>query len=369
MKKHWFGIIAYLLGIFLVWGCIVIFQQPYLLMLSFIMLVLPCLSVWFFYLTISKLELKTYSKVASVETGNTVTFVVECKNNSYFPIFAGCIHFTLENLYHPNSMVHMLSLPILPRRSNRIEIPVETANAKGEFGKCGMLSFQVKTLEVSDFMHFLTKNMPFNNKVQVPVFPVTHEVELPSTVPVTDGMEEFTESDNKGNLSSDIKEIRDYRPGDRLQRIHWKLSAKLDDLLVKEMEHTTELSLVLLPEFNPYAIHETAATLLSVMETLYKREERFEVCLYNHLACEFTYFLITEQSQIAECMIHFFYTPLYARISEKATAIANNKPIASDASGEAAAKDAYFASSQKAATILHICGKKIQRIDQDNAIG
>ena len=139
--------------------------------------------------------------------------------------------------------------------------------------------------------------------------------------------------------------------------------------MVKEMEHTTELSLVLLPEFDPHAIHETAATLLSVMETLYKREERFEVCLYNHLACEFTYCLITEQSQIAECMIHFFYTPLYARLSEKVIAIANNKPIASSASGEAAAKDAYFASSQKAATILHICGKKIQRIDQDNAIG
>lgn len=342
MKKHWFGIIGYLLSIFLIWGCIVIFQQPYLLMLLFILIVLPCLSVWFFHLTLSKLEIKAYSEVPAVETGNAVTFTIECKNSSYFPIFAGCALFSLENLYHPNETVHMLSLPILPKKTNRIQIPVETAY-------CGMLSLRVDTLQVSDLIHFLTKEIPLNIKVQVPVLPPTNQVSLPSTAPVADGMEEFTESDNKGNLSSDIKEIREYRPGDRLQRIHWKLSAKLDDLLVKEMANTTVLSLVVLPECTKNNIEDTAIMLRSVMEELWKREERFEVCLYNHAACEFSYFLITEENQIIECLIHFFYLPLYESDIE--------------------AREAYFASSQKAATILHINGSTIKRLDTDVIIG
>ena len=43
-------------------------------------------------------------------------------------------------------------------------------------------------------------------------------------------------------------DIREYQPGDRLQHIHWKLSAKRDNLLVKEFESNAEVSLCLLLE-------------------------------------------------------------------------------------------------------------------------
>lgn len=342
MKKHWFSIIGYLLGIILVWACIVIFQQPFLLMLLFLLLILPSLSVWFFHIAASKLQVRAYSTVPSVETGNNIPISLECKNNSFFPLFHCEFAFTLQNLYKPNSTQHRLSLPLLPQRNNSVQIPVETAVS-------GMISMEISALYISDYLYFLTKEIPLSLRVQVPVLPPLTDVMLPSTAPVADGMEEFTESDNKGNLSSDIKEIREYRPGDRLQRIHWKLSAKLDELLVKEMAHTTILSLVVLPECNRESIEDTSQMLRSIMNELLKREERFEVCLYHHAACEFSYFLITDESEITECLIHFFYLPLYEGITE--------------------AKDAYFASSQKSATILHICGTELKRLDSETIIG
>lgn len=342
MKKHWFHIIGYLLGILFLWACIIIFQQPFLLVLLFLLIILPCLSVWFFHIAASKLEVRAYSHEPSVETGNRVNIRFECKNHSYFPIFAGNLLFTIQNLYKPNHTNHRLSLPLLPKRTNTIEVPIETAC-------CGLLSLELSALHISDGLYFLTKEIPLNIKVQVPVLPPISAVTLPSTAPVADGMEEYTESDNKGNLSSDIKEIREYRPGDRLQRIHWKLSAKLDDLLVKEMAHTTVLSLVVLPECCRDRIEDTAIALHSVMEQLWKREERFEVCLYNHAACDFSYFLITEESEMMECMIHFFYLALYEDGN--------------------AAKEAYFASSKKSAVILHICGSTLTRLDSDTIIG
>ncbi len=342
MKKHWFSIIGYILGILILWACIVIFRQPFLLMLLFLLIILPALSIWCFHLVVSKLKVNIYSEVPAVENGNTVPLVLECENGSFFPLFACIFEFTLQNFYKPNEIVHKLSLPILPRKKNRIQIPVETAI-------CGMLSLDAKALYISDYLHFITKEFAIPQKVQVPVLPATTDVTLPSTAPVTDGMEEFTESDNKGNLSSDIKEIREYRPGDRLQRIHWKLSAKLDDLLVKEMAHTTILSLVVLPECNREQIQDTSIVLRSVMEQLWKREERYEVCLYNAAACDFSYFLITEESQITETLIHFFYMPLYEGSDE--------------------AKEAYFASAQKSAVILQICGTELKRIDSETIIG
>lgn len=342
MKKHWFGIIGYLLGLFLVWACVVIFQQPFLLMLVFLLMVIPSLSIWAFFIVISHLEIKAYSEIPAVETGNSIPIFIECKNTSLFPLFACDFVFTLQNLYKPNSMQHNLSLPLLPRRTNKVQIPVET-------GISGMLSMDLTALRVSDYLHFLTKDIPLSIKVQIPVLPPTTAISLPSTAPVADGLEEFAESDNKGNLSSDIKEIREYRPGDRLQRIHWKLSAKLDELLVKELAHTTVLSLVVLPECSKENIEDTSIMLRSIMEQLLKKEERFEVCLYNHAACDFSYFLITDEAEIIECLIHFFYLPLYEHSSE--------------------AKDAYFSSSQKSATILHVCGTELKRLDSEIIIG
>ncbi len=342
MKKHWFHIIRYILVILLLWACIVIFGQPFLLLLLFLMLILPLISYWLFRIAASHLTFRSYSLVSSVEKGNPISITIECNNTSYFPLFAVTLLFTLENLYRPNTMQHKLTLPALPRRVNKITIPVETAC-------CGMVSFQISSVEVSDYLHFFTTRLSCKQTVTVPVLPETISVELPSTAPVSDGMEEFTESDLKGNLSSDIKEIREYRPGDRLQRIHWKLSAKLDDLLVKELAHTTILSLVVLPECNRENMEDTIASLYSVMNELWKREERFEVCLYNHAACEFSFFLITSEEEMTECIIHFYYQPLYE--------------------GETEAKDAYFASSQKSATILHICGSELKRLDGDVIIG
>lgn len=342
MKKHWFTIIGYFLIVMAVWGCIAMLQQPFLLILLFILIILPCLSLFFFYIAIPKLEFHAYSETPAVETGNKVLIFLECKNKSFFPFFACEYVFTLQNLYNPNDIQHKVSLPVLPKRNNKIQIPVETARS-------GLLSMEISVFSISDYLHFVTKEILLSLRIQVPVLPPTTDVSLPSTAPVSDGMDEYTENDNKGNLSSDIKEIREYRPGDRLQRIHWKLSAKLDELLVKEMAHTTTLSLVVLPECNRNCIDDTASVLRSVMEELWKREERFEVCLYNHGACEFNYFLITEENQIMECLIHFFYMPLY--------------------DDGATAKDMYFSSYQKAATILHINGTNLVRLDSENIIG
>ena len=76
-----------------------------------------------------------------------------------------------------------------------------------------------------------------------------------------------------------------------------------------EVGDTVKVS-VKIREGDKERIQDTAIVLRSVMEQLWKREERYEVCLYNAAACEFSYFLITEESQIMETLIHFFYMPL-----------------------------------------------------------
>ena len=37
-----------------------------------------------------------------------------------------------------------------------------------------------------------------------------------------------------GNDSSEIFDVREFRDGDKIQSIHWKLSAKMQELVVRE---------------------------------------------------------------------------------------------------------------------------------------
>lgn len=43
---------------------------------------------------------------------------------------------------------------------------------------------------------------------------------------VSQGMNEAEESRKKGHDFSEVVDVREYQPGDKLQNIHWKLSAK-----------------------------------------------------------------------------------------------------------------------------------------------
>lgn len=48
------------------------------------------------------------------------------------------------------------------------------------------------------------------------------------------GMKEVCESRMTGSDFSDVSQVREYIPGDSMKDIHWKLSAKRDELMVKE---------------------------------------------------------------------------------------------------------------------------------------
>jgi uncharacterized protein (DUF58 family) len=51
-----------------------------------------------------------------------------------------------------------------------------------------------------------------------------------------------------GEDKSEIFDVREFRAGDRIQSIHWKLSAKADELLVREDSHPRACPLVFLLE-------------------------------------------------------------------------------------------------------------------------
>ena len=63
---------------------------------------------------------------------------------------------------------------------------------------------------------------------------------------VSKGTTESEETAKKGHDFSDVSDVREYIPGDKLMSIHWKLSAKRDILMVKDRESMSDEQIVVL---------------------------------------------------------------------------------------------------------------------------
>lgn len=53
----------------------------------------------------------------------------------------------------------------------------------------------------------------------------------------------------KGSDHSEMYDIREYQPGDDVRSIHWKLSGKADELIVRQASDPSHYDIVLLPDF------------------------------------------------------------------------------------------------------------------------
>lgn len=336
MKIHVWSIIKYSFIFILIFFFVVVFKQNYLVFLLFPYVLLPAVLIPVFLINVKKLVVNGGSIAGETEVGNSIVFFTEYDNPTWYPFLKCSLTFSVKNLYFEANKDSLLNINIMPKRKDRINISVKTA-------KIGMVVFEGKGMKVTGFMGMVSMNLPVSFAVQVPVFPGKSDMIEVTEIPYSEGYDEYTEPDLKGNLSSDIKEIREYRPGDRLARIHWKLSSKMEELAVKEMERTSVMSLVVVPELVKECISTTVETLDAVSRELADRGERFEICLFNNASCSFDEYVIDNEEALKDCYRGMYFLPLYE-------------------AGETA-RDAYYASNQKSTLLLSICGGDIKLLE------
>lgn len=90
---------------------------------------------------------------------------------------------------------------------------------------------------IMDPLRLWSKKVPVDQKLSLTVMPKIFEMKLS----VTNSAASMYDSDQfsrsrKGIEPGEVRNIREYVPGDPIKNIHWKLSEKTDKLLVKDLE-------------------------------------------------------------------------------------------------------------------------------------
>lgn len=156
------------------------------------------------------------------------------------------------------------------------EIPVPPggeAETEAVSGRCGCLTLAVTGIEVRDWFGLTRRVRQAAAEASVIIAPELYPVEIrkdPDAGPGTrddGGNHRVAEDPEPGNM-------RLYIPGDNVRRIHWKLSEKMNETLIRESapEALEMIALMLETEYpdgvDPEAMHEAARGLLSVSRAM-----------------------------------------------------------------------------------------------------
>lgn len=126
---------------------------------------------------------------------------------------------------------------LLPNDKQQMETKLR-CNYRGEY------FIGVDSIEVTDFLYLFSITYPITSKLKVFVLPRVVPIEQLGIAPA------IVDSKNPIRLSSTVEEeldteVRRYSPGDNIKRIHWKASAKANELLSRQYHQKPKSEVVL----------------------------------------------------------------------------------------------------------------------------
>ena len=107
---------------------------------------------------------------------------------------------------------------------------------------CGRLRVRISRFTLLDYLGMLPMQAPANAEARLTILPNLFPMDADMTARpayADDGA-----SDRRGEDRSEVYQLREYRPGDDIRQIHWKLSSKLDELILKEASQPESRSLL-----------------------------------------------------------------------------------------------------------------------------
>lgn len=164
---------------------------------------------------------------------------------------------------------------------------------------CGELCVRCVSAEVCDLLRLFRLRLEPFLEVRTMIHP--HRVNLQAELSrdaIGSQKNDGLLQNRKGNDPREIFDLRDYVPGDDVRSIHWKLSGKLDSLVVKEASDPAHYQVALMPDLgrehleNPVMIKQlnTAVALCSsIGEQLVRQGVAFHMAFpvgYELQLCE-----------------------------------------------------------------------------------
>lgn len=270
--------ILYLAAVFLTVYMAVIYKSRILTALAAIEVLIPLPVMILGFITARLLRVELSVPAEAVSRNDPVKVLLSVENRSVFPMVYGIAGIQCQNRFRKLKASRNILIQAPGRR--KIEYLCQWTSQH-----CGTLDFSLKYLKVHDYLHLMVFRVRLDQSAEAAVLPVPVHVEVPleHRNPISEDGEKY-DPHKSGDDPSEVFDIREYRQGDRLSRIHWKMTAKEEELMVKEYSRPLGGEGILcLDLYHPQAdgFWEDADEYLDLLDSLclafLERGERFRV--------------------------------------------------------------------------------------------
>lgn len=255
-----------LLFLILIIACI-FFRILYIWNFSIVLLVIVCtiptvFLVWIIYLKHSlKINFSVSDKTA--EKGKPFTVTLNIVNKSIFPAAKAEAVIEYQNVINGDINEVELYFPIQSRNAQKIDFQLTS-----KF--CGKIKIRSECVTIYDPIRLFKAKTAKNIKTEITIMPSYQEINgyILDSFYIDDESSKFSQT-KSGDDPSEVFDFHEYQNGDKPSRIHWKLSSKKDEFIVKDFSMPINEKTVIFLDTRCYEDSEYTLPLFdTIMESL-----------------------------------------------------------------------------------------------------
>ncbi len=247
----------------------------------------------------------------SASKGSDVVCTLVARNGSNLPMPRLVVEVEVENLL---TLQKCVATPVVcagPRSEVRVPIHISSST-------CGRVECRIANCRVEEPMGILGRRVQQGATRRLSIMPDLQDAYLRNVLSAAPLSDTVTYSpDRKGSDLSEVRALRQYEPGDEIRRIHWKLSSKMDEYIVKEPSLPLDNSILVFwdktlygVDADPLRADAMAEVVLAICERLVHEGIQFNVASNNVIEGRCTREYITDEGDIYELIGHLMSSPL-----------------------------------------------------------
>ena len=204
-------------------------------------------------------------------------------NRSIFPVGRAEAHIEYYNIFNNQINTFELQFPIQAKNTQRV-----TFKLNSRF--CGVIKLKTAYISIYDALRIFRMKVGKNIDSQITVMPEGYDITgTVSPVSRVDDESQIFSEHRPGDDPSEVFDLREYIPGDKINRIHWKLSSKSHDFIVKEYSLPVDVPSMIFIDLKCYEdsdytlpVYDTLIeTAVSVSRLLIANERIHKIAYFN----------------------------------------------------------------------------------------
>lgn len=248
--------------------------------------------------------------------GDDQEILFDIENKSLCPLLFIDADILLKNELYETEATQKVKLCAAGRGFIRKSVTFELACA-------GNIRVSIKKARLCSFLRLSAVSLKSGGERVFPVIPkliVPQDTEPPKNMYAAIDSDIFSKT-QKGEDPSEVFDHRTYEPGDRLNTVNWKLSARKGEMMVKELSLPVGEGMVILLELNSkgagFETERVTDTLLmaafSLSSALILSGNAHILAWYNSKDSKLEHIRVTEETDLAQIAALVMTCPIYSQ--------------------------------------------------------